>query len=74
MDKRIDMFALLQADAMHRKCYEPEPRNKDGFRHVRHRFEIKGGISAWDMVCMNVAKHNALYQRLTAKVAKSSKG
>lgn len=35
-----DLWAFLPEP-----CYEPERRNKDGVRWIRHRFAIRGGIT-----------------------------
>jgi len=34
---------------------------------VRHRFDIKGGISALDLLVANVTQNNALFTRLQAR-------
>ncbi|SFY11441.1 hypothetical protein SAMN03159408_03235 [Burkholderia sp. NFPP32] len=50
--------------AMRAKVYEPAQRNKDGMRWIRHRFPIRGGISALDIMLLNMSQNNALFRRL----------
>ncbi|PXX41096.1 hypothetical protein NA66_1001706 [Burkholderia pyrrocinia] len=49
---------------MRAKVYEPAQRNKDGMRWIRHRFPIRGGISALDIMLLNMSQNNALFRRL----------
>ncbi|MBR8074375.1 hypothetical protein KDX14_33155 [Burkholderia cenocepacia] len=50
------------------KCYEPEPRNKDGLRWIRHRFPIKGGISWHEVLHRQMTKTNAFFaKRITGE-------
>jgi len=67
MRKSFDLYSEVFGEAMHSKRFEPEMRNKDGVRYVGHRFPIKGGISAWDVIAKNVLKNNALLQKLVNK-------
>ena len=53
------MHALMRA-----KVYEPVQRNKNGVRWIRHRFPGKGGISALDIMLLNMSQNNALFRRL----------
>jgi len=63
------MHAFMRA-----KVYEPVQRNKDGMRWIRHRFPVTGGISALDIMLLNMSQNNALFSRIEAANRKSSKG
>lgn len=56
------------SDLMTAKCFEPEPRNKDGWHFIRHRFPIKGGINQLQvtgrLIAENLAETSALYRLL----------
>lgn len=57
---------------LHDKYFEPVASTRDrsvremkfGPHHIRHRFEFKGAISAARMFSVNIAKNNALFERL----------
>ena len=65
--------ALSFSDIVHRtlsgerKNIEPVPRMCGGYgpRFVRHRFDIKGGISAVDVLADNVMRNNVLWMRIS---------
>lgn len=44
--------------------YEPVKRNKDGLRWISHRFPIKGGISARELLARNLTEPNPLLEIL----------
>lgn len=49
------------------RCYEPAKRNKDGWRYVKHRFPIKGGITFAGVLARHVMENNALLARLAER-------
>lgn len=63
----MDSIAKKIEGAWSEKRFEPEMRNKDGMRYVGHRFPIKGGISAVDVMMRNISANNAFLRRLMKK-------
>ncbi len=64
IEERKNVLTATVYKALHEKRYEAEARNKDGMRHVAHRFPIKNGISAVDVLKKDLSKTNALYNRI----------
>lgn len=64
-DSLIDALAA----ALQRKCVEPVPRKCGGSFtpvYASHRFPIKGGISAIEVMARNICRNNTLLARLRA--------
>lgn len=51
---------IIMARMMRDKVYEPQQRNKDGMRWIKHRFPIKGGISFREVMAHNFTADNKL--------------
>lgn len=58
----VDAIRSLSRD----RVYEPEKRNKDGMRWIRHRFPIKGGITSKEVAMRDMAEPNPLLARIKA--------
>lgn len=56
-------------------CYERVPSTRDrsvrelkyGPHHIHHRFPIKDGITATDILALNISQHNSFLERLRSK-------
>lgn len=59
----VDAIRGLSRD----RVYEPEKRNKDGMRWIRHRFPIKGGITSNEVDRREMAGPNPLLARMKAR-------
>ena len=61
--KSLSLIELLNTNLLNgAKCIEPFPRMCAGrFRYVTHRYPIKGGISASQMIGRSLAEKNAMF-------------